>query len=380
MTLLLFVLVLGVAIAFANGSNDVSKGVATLAGSGVCDLQRAIRWGVLWTGLGSLFSTVLAHAMLKTFGAGLLAAGEGPSLAAALATIAGATLWVALSSWRGWPVSTTHAILGSIAGVGLLAYGVHGIRWSSFTSRLVLPLLLSPVAALVLTAIFVRLWSAASPEGLDCLCVQLQEPAMATAGALTSNLELAAVPFVQVAACNETSAGGMRLSLNHLHWLTSAGTSFARGLNDSPKMVALLLAAAAIGTAPKPAVWPFALAVASGIILGSWLAGKKVTLLLAHGVTRMNHREGFVANLVTAGLVGPGAALGLPMSTTHVASGAIMGLAFGQGKAVERKVVLNILLAWVVTLPLAAAFGMAVFLALHTLAPHLMANLSPGAR
>jgi len=379
------VLFLGVLIAFANGSNDVSKGVATLAGSGVCDLRRAVRWGVIWTGLGSLASASVAHAMLKAFGRGLFAPGVTPSLIAALATIGGATLWVALSSWRGWPVSTTHAIIGALAGVGVLAYGPQGMRWGEIGTTLLLPLLLSPIAALMLTVIGIRFWSALSPGTADCLCVAAAAPmAMAMAGTMTSTLEMSTAPALRIEACNATQSPitppGLRLSINHLHWLTSAGASFARGLNDSPKMVAILLAAAAIGAVSAPVHTPFVLAIAAGIVLGSLIAGRKVTRLLAHGITQMSHREGFVANFVTAGLVGPGAALGLPMSTTHVATGAIMGLALGQGKSVDRRAVAHILLAWVVTLPFAAALGMIVFVLLRGAAPHLPAIWMAGAR
>ncbi len=372
---------LGVAIAFANGSNDVSKGVATLAGSGVTNLQRAIQWGVVWTGLGSLASAVVAHAMLKAFGSGLFTSGIHITLIAALATVAGATLWVTLSSWRGWPISTTHAIIGAISGVGTLAYGLHGIRWNAIGSTLLLPLLLSLVIALALTAVIVRAWTAIAPNARDCLCVTVEQPALA-AGAFNSTLELAAPPSLRVETCETraTAGHGFWGSINQLHWFTSAGTSFARGLNDSPKMVALLLAAAAIGATSAPLHAPFVLAIAGGIVLGSRIAGHKVTRLLAHGITPMSHREGFVANFVTAGLVGPGAALGLPMSTTHVATGAIMGLALGQGKPVDKRSIVNILLAWVVTLPFAVVFGMAVYLLLQSASPHLAAVLSAGSR
>lgn len=74
----------------------------------------------------------------------------------------------------------------------------------------------------------------------------------------------------------------------------------------------------------------------------------------------MDHREGFLANLVTAGLVGPGAALGLPMSTTHVASGGIIGVAAGRGTGINRETVRDMVVAWVVTLPAAALLGVAV--------------------
>jgi len=100
---------------------------------------------------------------------------------------------------------------------------------------------------------------------------------------------------------------------------------------------------------------------------GSWIAGQPVTEVLAHKVTRMDHREGFVANLITAALVAPKAALGLPMSTTHVASGAIIGVAAGRRDVVNRRVIWDMWLAWIVTLPFAAVLGMAAFLIVRRL-------------
>jgi PiT family inorganic phosphate transporter len=147
--------------------------------------------------------------------------------------------------------------------------------------------------------------------------------------------------------------------VNHLHWLTSGATSFAPGLNDAPKMVALVVAAVALsGDARSPAVFVW---VALGILAGSWMGGRRVTVVLPEKVTRMDHREGFVANLVTAALVGPGAALGLPMSTTHVSSGAIIGAGILKEAGVNRRTVEDMLLAWIVTVPAAGVLGILAY-------------------
>src|SRR5437016_217574 len=139
---MVFVFCLAFAIAFMNGSNDVSKGIATLAGSGVTNYKKAILWGTLWTGTGGLAGAYLAGAMLDTFGKGLLQPGTAASFAAALATILGATLWVGFASRTGLPVSTTHAIVGSLIGVAAIAYGPAAIVWHSLQTKIALPLLL----------------------------------------------------------------------------------------------------------------------------------------------------------------------------------------------------------------------------------------------
>jgi len=362
---LTLVFVLGIAIAYANGANDVSKGIATLVGSGVTNYRGAVAWGTLWTGVGGIAGAFLARAMVQTFGKGLLSPGIHATVAAAVATIAGAALWVALATRQGLPVSTTHAIVGSIAGVASAAYGLAGVNWAAFGGKIVLPLVLSPAASLALTSVVLRTWKALAPQTeADCVCVQLLRPAAAWAGAAGS-VPLGGVVQVHLATCVANGSTSPGVTLNHLHWLTSGATSFSRGLNDAPKMVALVLGAALLsGPSFSSPVLCF-VAVTLGMVAGSWLAGRRVTDVLAHRVTPMNHRQGFVANLVTAALVGPGAALGLPMSTTHVSSGAIMGVAAAHGEGANKKTIRDMLLAWVVTLPAAAILGLAAFLALR---------------
>jgi PiT family inorganic phosphate transporter len=362
---LTLVFALGIAIACANGANDVSKGIATLVGSGVANYRRAAAWGTLWTGIGGIAGAFLAHAMLQTFGSGFLSPSIHATVTAATATIAGAALWVAFATRRGLPVSTTHAIVGSIAGVASVAYGLSGVNWVAFGGKIVLPLLLSPVVSLALTSAVLRTWRALAPKAeANCVCFEVLQPAAAMADGIGS-LPLGGMPKVHLATCVANRSTTRGVTLNHLHWLTSGATSFSRGLNDAPKMVALVLGAALLSGRSFNLPVIYFIAITFGMLAGSWLAGQRVTDVLANRVTRMSHREGFVANLITAALVGPGAALGLPMSTTHVSSGAIMGIAAAHDAGTSKKTIRDMLLAWVVTLPAAAVLGLAVLFVLR---------------
>src|SRR6516165_1788764 len=98
---LIAVALAGALVAYFNGANDVSKGIATLVGSGLTNYRRAILWGTLFTGLGAASGAILARAMIQTFGKGLLANGTIVSFAAALATILGASAWVAIATKTG---------------------------------------------------------------------------------------------------------------------------------------------------------------------------------------------------------------------------------------------------------------------------------------
>src|SRR5258708_29488408 len=111
---LIIVLAAGFALAYVNGANDVSKGIATLVGSGVTNYRHAILGGTLWTGIGGITGAFLARAMVQTFGGGLLLPGNPINAAAAPATIACSALWAAIATSGGLPVSPTPSICGYV--------------------------------------------------------------------------------------------------------------------------------------------------------------------------------------------------------------------------------------------------------------------------
>ncbi len=352
----------GFFLAYANGANDISKGIATLVGSGVSNYNRAVSWGILWTGIGGIAGAFLARAMVQTFGKGLLTPGVHASTSAALATIAGAALWVILATLKGLPVSTTHAVIGSITGVSSLAYGLGGVHWAAVGGKIVVPLLVSPVISLVLTCGVLRAWKMLAPNpATDCLCAELVQPAAVICDSGDVMASSSLMPKIHVTPCIAVKDAPVGITLNHLHWLISGATSFARGLNDAPKMVALVLGVTFLLEAGYGLTLRCFVVITAGMLVGSWRMGRRVTEVLAAKVTQMDHQEGFVANLVTAILVGSGAALGWPMSTTHVASGAIIGIAKTRNNPVNSKTIRDMLLAWAVTVPAAALLGIAAF-------------------
>jgi PiT family inorganic phosphate transporter len=368
---LAFVLVAAVAglLAWANGANDVSRGIATLVGSGTTRYRQAILWGSIWTGLGGALGALYAGALLSTFGGALLSAGTVPTLAAALATLLGAATWVLLATRTGLPVSTTHAIVGALVGVAVLAYGPSAVRWSSLGSKVALPLLLAPLVSVVITGVLLRLTRPRSAETAcaDCVCVEATLPAASAAG-VAARSALIEVTHDTAAACAEQRPQALRLTLGHLHWLTSGATSLARGMNDAPKIAALALAAAALASASTPSPNQLFALVITAMVAGSLIAGLRVTRVLAEGITPMDDREGFTANLVTAALVTTGAVHGLPMSTTHVSTGAIFGAGAMRG-SLDLRALRGIVLAWVITLPAAALLGCVAYALTRWLLP-----------
>jgi inorganic phosphate transporter, PiT family len=317
------ILLMVVALAAANGANDVSKGVATLAGAGVTRYRTAILWGALTTLVGCLLSIELGRAMGALFSKGIVSA--EPTQAFALAVLVGATSWVALASVLRLPVSTTHSIVGSLVGAGLLL-APNAVRWSGVAQKVVLPLLLSIGVAYLIALV------------LSVLARALSRPRVAARrdgpGAMTATEQPA----------DDVPTSAYRL-VTLLHWVSSGTTSCARGLNDNPKIAAIG------GFALIPAGFTsnqVALTVAGAMLLGC-LFGIRVAKTLGEGVLRMTHGEGCWANVTTSFLVGMGATMGLPMSTTQVSSGAIIGSAGTQVGRLNRKTIRDFLIAWSVT-------------------------------
>lgn len=355
-------------IAAVNGANDVSKGVATLVGAGLATERRAIAWGAAWTAVGAVFGAIFASALVTTFGKGLLAAEARPSLSAAVAVIAGAAAWVSTATRTGLPVSTTHAIVGSMMGVAAIAYGPSAVRWEALGAKIALPLLASPLVAFVATAVVLRLAARlrrrAEPP-VDCVCVDTATPIQVVGGVALASTSLE-VTVARHAECAVERPHAVRMTLDHIHWLTSAGVSLARAMNDAPKIAALVIAAAATAAPGELSSAQAFGAVTIAMVAGSLLGGRRVLRTLATKLTRVDHGGGFAANAVAAALVTAGAVAGLPMSTTHVTAGGILGSAAGNRQTIQRGPFRDMLLSWVVTVPCAGAFGCAVYVVART--------------
>jgi PiT family inorganic phosphate transporter len=140
--------------------------------------------------------------------------------------------------------------------------------------------------------------------------------------------------------------------LDAAHYLSAGMVSFARGLNDTPKIVALLLTLSAAGLKLSWAMFAVAVAMAAGGLFNA----RKVAETMSRRITPLNHGQGFTANLVTAFLVTLASRWGLPVSTTHASCGSLFGIGLITQKG-DLSVMRNIVLSWVLTLPVAAALS-----------------------
>ena len=165
MLLIALTLVLG----FANGANDVSKGIATLVGAGVSDYRRAVTWGSLCTMAGAIAAAFASQALVATFGGKEILIRPATSSSFLLAIAIGAIGWLLIATRTGLPVSTTHSIAGALIGAAL-ASG-NGVVWSALAQKIALPLAVSPLLALMLLLIVSPFFRRFDDH---CICAQEQ--------------------------------------------------------------------------------------------------------------------------------------------------------------------------------------------------------------
>ncbi len=350
-----FLLVAAVTLlSFANGANDNFKGVATLWGAGRTTYKRALGWATVFTFLGSLLALWVAGGLAAKFNGSRLVGKEIYTQMPFLAAVGlAAAATVLLSSRLGLPISTTHALAGALVGAGVTAAGFAHVEFAALASGVVVPLLFSPMAALGLTlAVYPLVTKLAG--GRDCVCVDEPGTAQfALAGPGTARL-MAAAPAVRWASATQcqTGAEAVRWSVSGgLHWLSGAGISFARGLNDTPKIAAVLLVAAVGSTKLEYAL------VAMAIAIGGMLGAARVARTMSREITPMATPEAVGANLVAATLVMLASRFVLPVSTTHVTSGSLFGIGLLRRREADWRRVRDILLSWVATVPIGAALA-----------------------
>ncbi len=357
------VLAIGLLLAYANGANDNFKGVATLLGSGTTSYRRALIWATITTALGSLTALVLARGLLAAFSGKGLVAPEvvaDPVFPAAVALAAGLT--VLLATRIGFPISTTHALVGGLVGAGLVA-SPTGINTATLAGGFLLPLLTSPVVSVALAGGFhPPLRYARRRLGIShetCVCVGAEVvgvvPGSPGSVAALQAVTLPTVAMDQSANCQVRYRGALlgvsaRSLLDAAHYASAGAVSFARGLNDTPKIAAVLL----VGTLLTPGL--SLVAVGAVMATGGLVSARRVARTMSHEVTQMNPGQGFTANAITSLLVIGASTLGLPVSTTHVSCGALFGIGTVTGQA-HWSTIRHILLAWVVTLPIAAVLS-----------------------
>lgn len=345
----IILMVVALCLAFWNGANDNFKGFATAWGSETLSYRKALLMATLATVAGSLTSMALAHELAQQFsGKGLLpdAIVTGPRFL--LSVGIGAALTIVIATRAGLPISTTHALIGGLVGAGLAA-SPNEVQFGRLWNTFLLPLLFSPIVAALMGMLAYRL--ILRPVQQECVCVQMPQPELSTTGAGALSVTESFLVIDKEVVCDDLPAPVAKWSiapfLDHLHSASAALICFARGVNDTPKLAALLIAANLSGV--RLSVTAIAIAMAAGGLLFA----RRVAETMGRRVTRMNHTQGAAANLITAVLVLGASQFGWPVSTTHVSVGSIAGVGAG-AHTLNWETLRNILLSWIATLPLAA--------------------------
>jgi PiT family inorganic phosphate transporter len=374
MTILIPLCLAALFLAYTNGANDNFKGVATLYGCDAASYRTTITLATVATFAGSISSIYLAAELIKTFsGAGVVPHDVAASPLFVIAVGLGAAATVGIATLLGLPISTTHAITGAIIGAGLITVGREinlGVLGKSFIA----PLLISPLVAIALTFPLYRLfhklpgWLGIGRQTCVCLGAarfvaieRLQLTPGQTSYAIAHTFQ-ATSPIVVMSEtdCRQKYQGrllgvAVQQLMDGAHYVSAAAVSFARGLNDTPKILALLLVAQALD------IRYAALGIAIAMGLGGILNGRKVARTMSKRISRMNDGQALTANLVTAFLVIVASRLGLPVSTTHVSVGAITGVGI-INKSAQKEMISRILASWLITIPVAALLSSAVYL------------------
>jgi len=353
-------------LAYANGANDNFKGVATLFGSGTTDYKKALWWATITTLLGSLTAILISTKLIALFsGKGLVPDAVVSDPHFLISVGMGAALTVFIATMRGLPISTTHSLTGALIGVGLVSAGAQ-IDFHTLGNRFFLPLLLSPAISAFLTLIIYPCFKFARIKfGIEremCICIGDNIESVCTQRDGTAVLKSSGITLTvdELKNCQQYYRGRVlgfdsQGILDKLHYISAGLVSFARGLNDTPKIVVFLLVMSALSL--KLGIFLVAFTMA----IGGLLNAQKVALTMSERITKMNHGQGFSANIVTAFLVIFASKWGLPVSTTHVSCGSLFGIGLVNKKA-DWAVIGKIIMAWVLTLPLAAILSGLCFL------------------
>ncbi|CAA0188316.1 inorganic phosphate transporter [Tenacibaculum maritimum] len=330
--ILLLLFIAACFLAYSNGANDNFKGVATLFGAGITNYKKAINWATITTFSGSVAAIFLAKELVKNFSGKGLVPNEliqTPNFAIAIAL--GAALTVFAATKIGMPISTTHGLVGGLFGAGVMAVG-SDFNFGKLGNTFLIPLIVSPLMAAILSLLAYLLFK----------FIKKQIPSLHT-----KNPTLFGISAPKI--------------LDRLHYLSAGIVSFARGLNDTPKIVGLLIIINTIDIK-----WSM-ISVAVIMSLGGLLNAKKVGETMSKKITKMNSGQGFTANIVTGLLVTTASVHGLPVSTTHVSVGSLFGIGTATKKA-DYKVIGKIILSWVLTLPIAAIMSAVIFKVLQVVA------------
>jgi PiT family inorganic phosphate transporter len=311
---------------FTNGFHDAANAIGTSISTRALSPRAALLLAALLNFVGALLSTNIAATVCKG-----IVIPEVVTLEMVLAGLIAAITWNLVTWYYGIPSSSSHCLVGGIAGAVLVGFGHAGVQWMGIVGKVLVPTVVSPILGFVFGLIF--------------------------------NV---AIAWTTVGV----QPGKVATRFRRLQIISASGMALSHGLNDAQKTMGIItLALFADNAIPSPDVpnWvKLSCAVVMG--LGTFAGGKRIIKTLGSKIAKLSPVDGFSAQTAGAGVLQLAAHFGLPVSTTHVVTATIMGVGATRSvKAVRWGVTRNILYAWVLTLPISGAIG-ALFASLIRLA------------
>jgi PiT family inorganic phosphate transporter len=321
-TLLVVVIVVGLAFDFTNGFHDTANYVATWVGTRALSPRMAVAVSAAANLAGAFVTTAVA----KTVAKGIIDTGLATQKTV-LAALVGAIVWNLLTWWIGLPSSSTHALIGGLVGAALVQSGSRGVQWHGIVEKVVIPGAVSPAigfaGAFLLMVLIYRIFFRAPP-------------------------------------------GVAHRGFRYGQLVTGTWVAFTHGANDAQKTMGVItLALVANGNISADTFnVPTWVKIAAGLTIaaGTYAGGWRIIRTLGQRIYNMQPEHGFAAQLSAGTTLYAGTHFGFPISTTHVVTGAIMGAGATRGvSAVKWGVAGNILVAWLLTLPAAGLVAAALY-------------------
>ena len=402
----------GLFMAWGIGANDVANAMATSVGSKALTIKQAILVAAIFEFTGAVLA---GGAVTSTIRKGIVDADQlagTPELLVygMLAALLAAGTWLLIASKNGWPVSTTHSIVGAIVGFAAVGIGVDAVRWakvgtivmswvvSPLTAGFIAYLIYRSVQKLILsqedplakakryvpvyiffaafTITLVTIMKGLKHVGLDIEIVDsyLLATAIAVGVALIGAFFIRRIEPNKKADKKEHFYTVERV-FGVLMVVTACGMAFAHGSNDVANAIGPL--AAVIGIATTGAItaksslpiWVLMLGGA-GIVIGLATYGRHVIATVGERITQLTPSRGFAAELAAATTIVVASGTGIPISTTHTLVGAVLGVGMARGiEAIDLRVVARIFVSWVVTIPAGAFLAIVFFFIFKAVLP-----------
>jgi len=406
--LIIMAIVFGVFMAWGIGANDVANAMGTSVGSGAVTIKQAVIIAVIFEFSGAILAGGEVTATIRK---GILDTAlfvNDPHLLVygMLASLLAAGTWLLIASSLGWPVSTTHSIVGAIVGFGAVGVGVDAVEWNQVV-KIVMSWIVSPVLAGIIAFTLYR--------SLQNLIIDTNHPFnnakkyvpyyMFLVGLVVSlvtifkGLKHIGLSFDTVTSYILSIGFGLIIAvigaffIRNIHLdpdenkdfyyasmekifgvlmiITAAAMAFAHGSNDVANAIGPLAAiysiidsGGMIGSKSALPLWILFLG-GVGIAVGLITYGHKVIATIGTGITQLTPSRGFAATLAAAATVVIASGTGIPVSTTQVLVGAVLGVGLARGMAaLDTRVINRIFLSWVVTLPAGAFMSILFFFAL----------------